>query len=98
MAQQIIHRVDTAANWTSLNPVLALGELCYEVDSVTGKRAKLGDGTSAWNDLEYTAAGAGADGDPGADGEDGVTVVLITATDPLPDPPPPPGSLIARRA
>ena len=46
----ILLRRDTAANWQSVNPVLAQGELGVETD--TGK-AKLGDGTTAWNDLAY---------------------------------------------
>ncbi len=43
-------RRDTAANWTSANPVLLLGEPGIEVD--TGN-LKYGDGTSAWNVLGY---------------------------------------------
>ena len=41
---------DYAANWTSLNPVLSLGEPGYERD--TGKM-KIGDGTTPWDQLEY---------------------------------------------
>jgi hypothetical protein len=44
-------RRDTAANWTTANPVLALGEPGYESDI---KRLKVGDGTTAWADLSYT--------------------------------------------
>jgi len=47
---QILLRRDTAANWQSANPVLGQGELGVETD--TGK-AKLGDGSTAWNDLAY---------------------------------------------
>jgi hypothetical protein len=43
-------RHDTAANWTSTNPVLAVGEAGYETD--TGK-IKYGDGTTAWASLAY---------------------------------------------
>ena len=43
-------RRDTAAGWTSANPVLLNGELGFETDT---KKAKLGDGTSAWNSLSY---------------------------------------------
>lgn len=40
----------TAAEWTTANPVLALGEMGLESD--TGN-AKAGDGETAWNVLEY---------------------------------------------
>jgi hypothetical protein len=43
-------RRDTAANWTSVNPVLASGEIGY--DSTT-KQIKVGDGVTAWNSLQY---------------------------------------------
>lgn len=43
-------RRDTAANWTSVNPVLAAGEPGLETD--TGK-VKYGDGTTAWASLSY---------------------------------------------
>lgn len=49
---QIQDRRDTAANWTSTNPVLASGEHGYETD--TGK-FKIGDGTTAWTSLVYAA-------------------------------------------
>lgn len=51
MADKIQFRRDTAANWTTANPVLAQGELGYEID--TG-RVKLGDGTTPWNSLSYS--------------------------------------------
>lgn len=38
-------RRDTAANWTSVNPTLALGEPGLETDT---RRVKYGDGTTAW--------------------------------------------------
>lgn len=41
----------TAANWASENPILAEGELGFEVD--TGK-AKVGDASTEWADLAYT--------------------------------------------
>lgn len=43
-------RKDTAGNWTTNNPTPAQGEWCLETD--TGA-FKLGDGSTAWNDLEY---------------------------------------------
>ena len=45
---QIQIRRDTEANWTSVNPTLALGEWGYDT---TNKVCKIGDGSTAWNDL-----------------------------------------------
>ena len=50
MADLIQLRRDTAANWTSANPVLSQGEQGYETD--TGKM-KIGDGSTAWSSLAY---------------------------------------------
>ena len=43
-------RADTAANWTTIDPVLLANELARETD--TGK-IKIGDGTTAWSSLAY---------------------------------------------
>lgn len=66
----ILPRTDTAANFTSVNPILRYGELARESD--TG-RTKVGDSVTAWTSLAYvdtnrttatistnTAAGAAA--------------------------------------
>jgi hypothetical protein len=45
-------RADTAANWTSVNPILLANELGRETD--TGK-IKIGNGTSTWTSLAYQA-------------------------------------------
>ena len=50
MAVNIQIRNDTAANWTSANPTLLVGELGVETD--TGF-FKLGDGSTAWTSLGY---------------------------------------------
>lgn len=50
MAIQIQLRRGTAAEWSSVNPVLAQGELLLELD--TG-RLKIGNGLNNWNDLPY---------------------------------------------
>lgn len=42
-----------AANWTTKNPVLAAGEFGAETDT---HKFKIGDGTTAWNDLAYAGA------------------------------------------
>jgi len=45
-------RRDTAANWTSTNPTLAEGEIGVETDTL---KFKIGDGSTAWADLDYAA-------------------------------------------
>ena len=54
---QIKLRRDTAANFTSKNPVLGVGEPAYETDT---KKLKIGDGTTAYTQLEYFSAGGGS--------------------------------------
>ena len=51
----IQYRRGTAAEWTSANPVLEVGEPGFEPD--TGK-SKIGDGVTAWTSLGYQADGA----------------------------------------
>ena len=43
-------RRDTASNWTSNNPTLLAGEWGYETDT---KKFKIGDGSTAWQSLDY---------------------------------------------
>jgi hypothetical protein len=50
MADIIQIRRDTLANWASVNPVLASGELGLETDTL---RLKYGNGSTAWNSLSY---------------------------------------------
>lgn len=50
MADRIQIRRDTAAGWTSANPILAQGELGAETDTL---KIKIGDGTTAWTSLSY---------------------------------------------
>lgn len=52
-------RRDTAANWTTANPILGLGEEGFETD--TGK-SKKGDGTNHWASLSYVTGGGGGGG------------------------------------
>ena len=56
-------RRDTAADWTSANPVLAEGEIGLERDT---DQFKIGDGTTAWSSLAY-AGEKGPQGPSGAD-------------------------------
>ena len=51
MAYQIQLRRDTAANWTAVDPVLAVGEPGIEID--TGQ-VKIGNGLDSWTALSYT--------------------------------------------
>lgn len=51
MAVQIQLRNDQSANWTSVNPTLAQGEIGVEIDT---NKMKIGVGNVAWNDLPYT--------------------------------------------
>jgi hypothetical protein len=59
MAVKIQFRRDTAANWTSANPVLAQGEVGYEYD--TG-RFKVGTGSASWTSLVYSSGVTGPTG------------------------------------
>ena len=54
MATRIKLRRDTASNWTTTNPILAIGEPGWETDT---RKIKLGDGTTAWRDLPYSITG-----------------------------------------
>ena len=56
MSVTIQLRGDSAANWTSVNPVLNQREVGVETD--TGK-AKVGDGVTAWASLAYWDTGGG---------------------------------------
>jgi hypothetical protein len=73
MAVQIQFRNDTAANWTSADPILAQGELGLETD--TGS-FKIGNGIDVWSDLSYGGVG-GADGTDGAPGEPNFSSFLL---------------------
>ena len=50
MTTRIKLRRDTATNWSNSNPILSLAEPGVETDT---NKMKMGDGTSAWNDLIY---------------------------------------------
>lgn len=50
MTSRIRLRRDTAANWTSVDPVLAAGEIGLETDTAL---IKIGDGSTAWSSLAY---------------------------------------------
>lgn len=50
MADRIQLRRDTAANWASVDPTLALGEVGIETDTL---KFKVGDGSNNYNALDY---------------------------------------------
>jgi hypothetical protein len=50
LAIQIQLRRATASEWTAANPVLAVAEMALETDT---NQFKIGDGSTAWNSLEY---------------------------------------------
>jgi hypothetical protein len=52
---QIQIRRGTAAQWTAANPTLASGEWGFETDT---NKAKIGNGSTAWNSLSYIITGA----------------------------------------
>ena len=47
-------RRDTAANWATNNPTLALGEMGIETDT---RKFKFGDGSTEWTSLDYASTG-----------------------------------------
>jgi len=62
MANRIQLRRDIAADWTSTNPILALGEKGLETDTL---KEKVGDGVTAWNSLAYWNDSSGLVSFPG---------------------------------
>lgn len=53
MAVTIQVRRGTLSNWTTVNPILADGEIGLDLTSL---RIKVGNGTSTWNQLDYSFA------------------------------------------
>ena len=47
------NRIDTTASWQSVNPVLGAGE--FGIEKLSGGKCnlKVGDGVTAWNNLQY---------------------------------------------
>ena len=68
MATVIQMRRGTAAEWTSVNPLLAQGEIGTELDT---HKWKCGDGVLRWSALPYVTGGPGPKGDPGPAGAQG---------------------------
>jgi len=54
---------NTAANFTSNNPILLLGQKGIETDDLlTAPKFKIGNGVTAWNSLPYANSGGGGGG------------------------------------
>lgn len=47
---RVVLRNDISENWMNVNPVLLKGEIGIDLDV---NRIKIGDGTTAWNDLKF---------------------------------------------
>lgn len=58
----IQHRRDTAANWLSVDPILASGEIGVETNT---NKFKIGDGISVWSVLAYQGGGLPSGGTTG---------------------------------
>ena len=73
----------TAAGWTSANPTLNAGEIGFETDT---KKMKVGDGSTAWTSLTYTATDGDISGVTAGTGLSGggnsgaLTLAIDTAT------------------
>ena len=50
MATRMQQRRGTASTWTSANPILAAGEIGFEIDT---NKFKIGDGSNRWANLTY---------------------------------------------
>ena len=50
LTTRILSRSDTSVNWSTVNPILAKGEIGF--DTTNGKN-KIGDGVTPWNNLQY---------------------------------------------
>lgn len=68
MSTRMQQRRGTASTWSSANPILAPGEIGFEIDT---NKFKIGDGVNRWDNLTYFTADAAAaiadliDGAPG---------------------------------
>lgn len=74
---QIQIRRGNAANWTTVNPVLAAGEFGVELDTL---KLKVGDGLTAWNGLTYLV-----DESADVDSVNGQAGTVLLDTDDIPE-------------
>ncbi len=68
---QIQHRVDTEANWTSVNPVLLKGEIGLAIKADNSFGFKFGNGELNWSNLPYASGAQGGVGPQGTEGPQG---------------------------
>lgn len=60
VAQRMWQRRDTAAVWSSKNPILAAAEIGVELGATAADtKFKIGDGSTPWNSLPYFSGGGG---------------------------------------
>ena len=71
----ILLRNDTAANWTTENPVLSKGEVGIEIDT---NKFKIGDGVKTWAQLSYAGTVVAASSTNGKIKIDGVDTTVYT--------------------
>jgi hypothetical protein len=81
MALVIQLRRGTASEWTTANPILAVGEFALELDT---NRYKIGNGVDNWNGLPYsgingTSGTSGVSGTSGTSGFDGTSGISGTS-------------------
>lgn len=79
----LILRNDTSVNWSTANPVLQLGELGIDT---TEKKIKIGDGTTPWNELDFSSskgAELGTAAPTAADDEFDVGTIWVDTTNDL---------------
>jgi hypothetical protein len=80
MAINIQLRRGTAEEWNTVNPVLALAEMCLEIDT---NLFKIGNGVDTWNELPYGGirgyTGSGVTGFTGSIGNIAVDNVLYVS-------------------
>lgn len=70
MAVQIQFRRDTSSNWNTVNPMLAQGEVGYDI---TEDKIKIGDGINYWTGLTYSQGANGTNGTSGTSGTNGAS-------------------------
>ena len=75
---KIIQRHDTAANWASVNPILAQGEMGIETDT---RKFKFGDGATAWTNLAYASSEGGGGGGGTSDYNELINKPTIDSTE-----------------
>ena len=62
MSNRIQFRRDTKSRWAEINPILMEGEVGLEVDT---QNIKMGDGVTAWNNLDYGVGYSNVTSEPG---------------------------------